>query len=103
MSATIPAPPDGSRPAIVNTTGRALGFEFISDSLDNLRQALRVTQQSYRSNTARTRRETFPNVLNSDSADRNDRKAAQFFRYLAELFQSLRWSKGTLRFSFKHW
>src|SRR6185295_17518640 len=109
ISATIPAPPDGSRPAIVSTTGLSTtglsttglsttGLSIdTSNHLNHRRHLLRITQQPYRSDTTRASVETRSDVVEGDATNRNDRKPAQFARNLLQSFQSLRLTKFTLR------
>src|SRR5688572_1264379 len=84
MSATTPAPPEGSRPAIVSTTGL-----FI--------------EQPYRRHSTGPRVKTFEHVLEVDTADRHHRKPRQCRRDFAKFFESLRRAESALRCSVKHW
>src|ERR1700754_1234251 len=87
MSATMPAPPDGSIPAMVSTTGLSCWIE-------------RIEQPDSR-DAACACRETTLRITERDAADCYHGKALQFTCNLLEFIQPLRWAIDALRFSFE--
>src|SRR5919106_5592815 len=83
MSATIPAPPEGSSPAIVSTTGL-------------------VIEQPYCGHATCARIKTFTGVVEVNTTNRQHRKTLQSARNVAKFFQSLRLAESSLRFRLKH-
>jgi len=88
MSATMPAPPDGSIPAIVSTTGLSL--------------LIARTEPTDSRKTTRSYRKTFFSIIECDAANRQHRKICEIARHLSQFVQTLRWTIRTLRIRFKH-